>query len=68
MSTDILQFSDNKEDFSSKALQIYLAATIPFMVLTFAAWRILYIWTKRREETKKGEKGSRLASGEFSIV
>jgi hypothetical protein len=67
MSTDILQFTNNQEDFSPRALQIYLAVTIPFMVLTFAAWRIVYVYTKKREQTKENEKVARTASGD-SVV
>jgi ABC-type amino acid transport system permease subunit len=58
MSTDILQFSNNHEDFSLKALQIYLAVTIPFMALTFGAWRVLYVLSKRREGNKGKERDS----------
>jgi len=67
MSTDILQFTNNREDFSPRALQIYLGVTIPFMVLTFAAWRILYLWTKKRELAKGNEKGNRTASGDSLV-
>lgn len=67
MSTDILQFTNNQEDFSFRALQIYLEVTIPFMVLTFAAWRILYVWTKKREQAEENEKGNRTASGESMV-
>ena len=68
MSTDILQFTNNKEDFSLRALQIYLAVTVPFMALTFGAWRILYVLTRRRELTRANEKGSRVAGGDFSMA
>jgi hypothetical protein len=68
MSTDILQFSSNQEEFSPKALQIYLAVTIPFMALTFGAWRVLYVLSKRREENRGKEMVSRVSSGNFFIV
>lgn len=58
MSTDILQFSNNQEEFSLRALQIYLAITLPFMAVTFGAWRVLYVLTRIGEEKKQIEKGA----------
>jgi len=58
MSTDILQFSNNQEEFSIRALQIYLAITLPIMAVTFGAWRLLYVWTRNGEEKKPIEKGA----------
>lgn len=69
MSTDILQFTNNKEDFSPRALRIYLEITIPFMVLTFGAWRVLYVLTRRQEQNNDNEKGTRTVCGEdFSMM
>jgi ABC-type amino acid transport system permease subunit len=68
MSTDIVQVTNNKEDFSHRALQIYLEVTIPFMVLTFGAWRVLYVLTRRRGRNTEKEKGRRVASGDYSMV
>ncbi len=58
MSTDILQFSNNQEEFSTRALQIYLAITLPFMVVTFGAWGLLSVLTRRGEGKKQVGKGS----------
>jgi len=68
MSTDIVHVTKNKEDFSLRALQIYLAVTIPFMVLTFGAWRVLYVFTRKRGRNTEKEKGRRVASGDYSVV
>jgi hypothetical protein len=68
MSTDILQYTNNEEDFSPRALLIYLEITIPFMVLTFGAWRVLYVLTRRREQNDDNEKGTRTVSGDLSMV
>ena len=68
MSTDIVHVTKNKEDFSIRALQIYLAVTIPFMVLTFGAWRVLYVFTRKRGRNTEKEKGRRVASGDYSVV
>jgi ABC-type amino acid transport system permease subunit len=68
MSTDIVQVTNNKEDFSHRALQIYLEVTIPFMILTFGAWRVLYVLTRRRGRNTEKEKGRRVASGDYSMV
>jgi len=57
MSTDILQFSNNQEEFSIRALQIYLAITIPFTVVTFGAWGLLSVLARNGEEKKPIEKG-----------
>jgi ABC-type amino acid transport system permease subunit len=68
MSTDIVHFTNNKEDFSFRALQIYLAVTIPFMALTFGAWRVLYVFTRKRGRNTEKEKGRPVASGDYSMV
>jgi ABC-type amino acid transport system permease subunit len=68
MSTDIVHVTNNKEDFSFRALQIYLAVTIPFMALTFGAWRVLYVFTRKRGRNTEKEKGRPVTSGDYSMV
>jgi hypothetical protein len=57
MSTDILQFSNNQEEFSMRALQIYLAITLPFTVMTFGAWGLLSVWARNGQGKKQIDKG-----------
>ncbi|KIM97239.1 hypothetical protein OIDMADRAFT_130241 [Oidiodendron maius Zn] len=57
MSTDIIQYqvsADGKsqEVFQLGALQLYLAITLPMMLLTFASWYGVYIWVDRKEKAK----------------
>jgi hypothetical protein len=56
MSTDILKFQDNSKNFQSKALMYYLIITIPIMIITFGAWRVMYLWIKRGEEKKAHQR------------
>ena len=52
MSTDIIQFQSVQQSgkiFQLGALQLYLAITIPLMLITFGAWFIVYRCIKHRE-------------------
>lgn len=70
MSTDILKFQDNSENYQSKALEYYLMITIPIMAVTFGVWWGMYLWVKRGEERKEIERkagsSSTLEKGEFA--
>lgn len=70
MSTDILQFQDNSENYQSKALEYYLMITIPIMAVTFGVWWGMYWWVKRGEQKKENEQHagtlSILEKGEFA--
>jgi hypothetical protein len=57
MSTDILQFSNNQEEFSMRALQIYLAITLPFTVVTFGSWGLLSVLARNGQGKKQNDKG-----------
>lgn len=61
MSTDIVQYqvsADGKsqEIFQLGALQLYLAITLPMMLLTFASWYGVYFWVDRKERAKAVQK------------
>ncbi|KAF2473093.1 uncharacterized protein BDR25DRAFT_128515 [Lindgomyces ingoldianus] len=62
MSTDIIRFVDKKSVFQLKGLRIYLAISIPMMMMTFLAWYIVYRVERRRDRlincTIQGTKGS----------
>jgi hypothetical protein len=60
MSTDIVTWQTDsggqtQRVYQSGALGLYLAITIPMMVVTFGAWRVVYEWMryKERQETEK---------------
>lgn len=60
MSTDIIRYQTNKEGSSVKvvqsgALRLFLAITLPMMVITFAAWYIVYWWVHNREKRRTKE-------------
>jgi hypothetical protein len=62
MSTDIVQYqvaADGKsqEIFQLGALQLYLAITLPMMLLTFGAWYGVYFWVDRKERAKINQRG-----------
>jgi hypothetical protein len=63
MSTDIIHFQENKQNFQTRALQTYLAITIPFMALTFGAWYMLYMMTARKYRPRNYKIGSHADSG-----
>ncbi|ORX99550.1 hypothetical protein BCR34DRAFT_547476 [Clohesyomyces aquaticus] len=50
MSTDIISFVDKKSVFQLKGLRIYLAISVPMMLLTFMAWYVFYRMERRRDE------------------
>lgn len=49
MSTDIIQFKDNEEDYQSAALKWFAMVTVPFVVATFVTWYGFYWWARRKE-------------------
>lgn len=56
MSTDIIHFASNKDSgriFQLGALQLYLAITIPMMVVVFLAWGVVYHCVNRRQNLKE---------------
>jgi hypothetical protein len=58
MSTDIVQFQDSNggpgpEVFQWPALRLYIIISIPLMVVTFAAWGIIYKWESWKAEKKR---------------
>jgi hypothetical protein len=58
MSTDIIHFNRDPESGSSVkifqlgALQLYLTITVPFMVVTFIAWYVVYLYVNKVQEAK----------------
>lgn len=57
MSTDIVHWQTSdpgplEKVVASGAIWIFLAVTIPFMVLTFAAAYVFYRWNKRQEQNE----------------
>jgi hypothetical protein len=42
----------NVKIFQLGALQLYLAITVPFMVLTFVAWYVVYVYIDKRQESE----------------
>jgi len=58
MSTDIVRFESSSggpgpEVFEADALKLYAYISIPMMVLTFAAWYLIYKWETWKAEKKK---------------
>ena len=54
MSTDIIRWQTNATGqserlYQSGALGVYLAITIPMMVIAFGAWRVVYEWMRYKE-------------------
>ena len=65
MSTDIVHFDSAgtggpKKVVSLAALQLYMAITVPLMLMTFACWYGVYWWVNRRDfdRRKMGRTGS----------
>lgn len=59
MSTGIVQFGTSATGASERtvqvgALQLFLALSLPLMLLTFVAWYFVYWWINRKEERKTG--------------
>lgn len=50
MSTDIIKFDNNAKEYQWGALNLYMAVTVPFMVVTFGTWYALYLWAARKEK------------------
>jgi hypothetical protein len=48
---------------SGGAIQVFLFCTLPLMVITFAAWGVIYQWSKRQEK-KAREKEVAAARGQ----
>ena len=66
MSTDIVQYQVTDTGNSQKvvqlgALQLYMAITVPLMLLTFAAWYGVYWWVDRAEDARSREKSQNAA-------
>jgi len=65
MSTDIIRFSSSdvgthQRNFSSEALKLYIAITLPMMFLTFMAWWVVYRYVNRKTRAAHDiESGSR---------
>lgn len=56
MSTDIIQFQSPEESgkiFQLEALKLYLAITIPMMLIVFAAWAIVYRYVNRKQDLEE---------------
>lgn len=56
MSTDIIRFQKRgsgkpERVFSPGALQLFLAITVPLMVVSFLAWGVIYLFTTGRERS-----------------
>jgi len=55
MSTDIIQYPVNpatdkpEEQYSSSALNLYLAITLPLMAITFLSWVVVYWWIEKKK-------------------
>jgi hypothetical protein len=47
MSTDILNFNNNTQEFQLSGLKVYLAIALPMTALTFLGWFIIFRLTKR---------------------
>jgi len=64
MSTDIVKFEGpnggaGPKVFQSDALKLYIYISLPLMVLTFAAWAIIYkleSWKAEKKKKKASEK------------
>lgn len=54
MSTDIVHWnkSGNAKTYRSSALRVYLAISLPFMVVTFAVWYGFHHFEKRKDEQR----------------
>ncbi|PVH83609.1 hypothetical protein DL98DRAFT_569681 [Cadophora sp. DSE1049] len=57
MSTDIVKFQSDTRMFQQGALQLYLALTIPFTVVTFLVWYGMYLWTKHLDRIQEKDNG-----------
>ena len=69
MSTDIVKFEGENggpgpEVFQSDALKLYIYISIPLMVVTFAAWGIIYKLEKWKAEKKRRQAHEKAQSEE----
>ncbi len=60
MSTDIIVTKSAGRGKSVQAVQLdalrlYVAISLPLMLVTFAAWWFVYWWSKRNEEKRNNE-------------
>jgi hypothetical protein len=58
MSTDIIHFyttdaGESQTVYQKGALQLYLAISLPLMLLTFTAWYGVYWWVNRKDQKTK---------------
>lgn len=58
MSTPIVSFDNGSASFSGQnigigALQLYIAASLPLVILTFLGWWLVYWWESRRDRLDK---------------
>ena len=58
MSTDIIRFESPSGGpgpavFEANALKLYACISFPLMVLTFAAWYLIYRWESWKAEKKR---------------
>jgi hypothetical protein len=63
MSTDIVSFqttSTGKQEktVSLGAIEIFLATSLPLMLLTFAAWFVVYRWVNRKDSRRWDSSGT----------
>ena len=47
MSTDILKFDNEEQDFQLGGLKLYLAIALPMTAFTFLAWYVIFRLAKR---------------------
>lgn len=67
MSTDIVRFQDDGKSmrkFSGLALGVYLAITIPIMLITF--WAAFHFWDQAASRTEQQRRLERIATIEKS--
>jgi hypothetical protein len=53
MSTPILHYPDDDRTINRGALLLFLAMSLPLLVITFAVWIALYWYKKRHEERER---------------
>lgn len=63
MSTDIVHFQTTSSGTSTRtvqlgALRLFIAISLPLMLITFSAWYVVYWWVDRIEKTKEKDSQS----------